>query len=903
MTKRFVYSKSLALVMSLCMFFISVLIPMKSASAEVIHRENYEMNWAYSPQYGKNVRTELLKNASGQIAYCLVYGLKSPNGTDLPEVGRTDDVVYRVLLNGYPQKTPEQLGVSTWQQAHYATQLSIWHALGQINTGELQFKDAAVEQATKAITYAAEHTGDTQDVYMNVQPTDKQEAKLNGEYFETTTYAVETNAKKGEYKILLQEAPVGTRVVTEQGEAKETFQLDEKFRVQVPKSSNSAELSLRVTANLTNQHAVMYKGTSVIQDATVLLERSQEKVSQDLQVFWKAVGGLKILKVDENKKPLAGAVFEVLASNQKSMGTITTNAEGMATIDNIEMGSYVVKEIQSPVGYILNDTPQTLEVKTGEIVTWIAENKQIKGNVQLLKVDAEHPEKKVAGVTFQLKNSAGKVISEHTTDENGRIKVENIPFGSYTFVESKAKEGYVLSQEPIPFQIAEHGKTIELEAKNAPIYGELEITKIDVADGNNKLPNAEFTIFNVEGKEVVKGKTNAEGIAKFENLPFGKYTYRETGAPDGYMLNEETFSFEIKQNGEIVKHIVADEKIPSIQTTATDKTDGAKEMHTSKSVTIQDKVDYNDLLVGKEYTLTGKVMDKSTGKPLVVDEKEVTAEAKFTPKEANGSITLDFTCNATGLEGKEVVVFEKLLKDGKMVTSHADINDKGQTVKFVKPEVKTTALNKADGSKELDATVSVTIQDKVEYKDLIVGKEYVVKGKLMDKATNKPLQVDGKEVTSETTFTAKEKDGSVMLDFTFNASALEGKEVVVFEDVYQNDVLVATHADIQDKGQTVRFKSKPEQPKSEQPKPEQPSKQPEKPVQPQPEQPKVVEQPVKEKPIVKAVEPAPKKLEHTLPTTGGKAENPYWMWIGGVVMLLGGLVAIRAYRTNKKANE
>ncbi|MGE6553510.1 VaFE repeat-containing surface-anchored protein, partial [Bacillus mycoides] len=789
-------------------------------------------------------------------------------------VGRTDDVVYRVLLNGYPQKTPEQLGVSTWQQAHYATQLSIWHALGQINTGELQFKDAAVEQATKAITYAADHTEDTQDVYMNVQPTDKQEATLHGEYFETTTYAVETNAKKGEYKIQLQEAPVGTRVVTEQGETKEAFQLGEKFRVQVPKSSKSAELSLRVTANLTNQHAVMYKGTSVIQDATVLLERSQEKVSQDLQVFWKAVGGLKILKVDENKKPLAGAVFEVLASNQKSMGTITTNAEGMATIDNIEMGSYVVKEIQSPVGYILNDTPQTLEVKTGEIVTWTAENKQIKGNVQLLKVDAEHPEKKVAGVTFQLKNSAGKVISEHTTDENGRIKVENIPFGSYTFVESKAKEGYVLSEEPIPFQIAEHGKTIELEAKNAPIYGELEITKIDVADGNNKLPNAEFTIFNVEGKEVVKGKTNAEGIAKFENLPFGKYTYRETGAPDGYMLNEETFSFEIKQNGEIVKHIVADEKIPSIQTTATDKTDGAKEMHTSKSVTIQDKVDYNDLLVGKEYTLTGKVMDKSTGKPLVVDEKEVTAEAKFTPKEANGSITLDFTCNATGLEGKEVVVFEKLLKDGKMVTSHADINDKGQTVKFVKPEVKTTALNKADGSKELDATVSVTIQDKVEYKDLIVGKEYVVKGKLMDKATNKPLQVDGKEVTSETTFTAKEKDGSVMLDFTFNASALEGKEVVVFEDVYQNDVLVATHADIQDKGQTVRFKSKPEQPKPEQPKPEQPSKQPEKPVQPQPEQPKVVEQPVKEKPIVKAAEPAPKKVEHKLPTTGGKAENP-----------------------------
>ncbi|MEC5308167.1 SpaA isopeptide-forming pilin-related protein [Bacillus thuringiensis] len=751
MTKRFVYSKSLALVMSLCMFFISVLIPMKSASAEVIHRENYEMNWAYSPQYGKNVRTELLKNASGQIAYCLVYGLKSPNGTDLPEVGRTDDVVYRVLLNGYPQKTPEQLGVSTWQQAHYATQLSIWHALGQINTGELQFKDQAVEQATKAITYAADHTGDTQDVYMNVQPTDKQEAKLNGEYFETTTYAVETNAKKGEYKILLQEAPVGTRVVTEQGEAKETFQLDEKFRVQVPKSSNSAELSLRVTANLTNQHAVMYKGTSVIQDATVLLERSQEKVSQDLQVYWKAVGGLKILKVDENKKPLAGAVFEVLASDQKSMGTITTNDKGIASLDHLEIGTYIVKEVKSPVGYVLQDTPQTVEVKTGEItnitaenhkikgnveikklsdngkvlpnveftvytadgkevtnvvtneqgiakvenlpfnkyffketkgvegylvnetkypfeiseqgktLTFTVENKEVKGHVQLLKVDAENAEKKLAGVTFLLQNREGKTVSEHTTDENGLIQVENLPFGSYTFVEQKTLENYVLAKEPIPFEITEHGKTIELVATNKLITGELELTKVDIADGNNKLPNAEFTIFNEKGEEVVKGKTNEQGIATFK-LPYGKYTYKETQAPAGYVLHEETFSFEIKEEGEIIKHTVENAK-----------------------------------------------------KPVPTPE---------TPEN-------------------------------------------------------------------------------------------------------------------------------------------------------------------------------PTQPEKEQ-KPEVPAPTPEK---PQPEQPKVVEQPVKEKPIVKAVEPAPKKVEHKLPTTGGKAENPYWMWIGGVVMLLGGLVAIRAYRTNKKANE
>ncbi|ANS52137.1 hypothetical protein BM86_17060 [Bacillus thuringiensis] len=78
--------------------------------------------------------------------------------------------------------------------------------------------------------------------------------------------------------------------------------------------------------------------------------------------------------------------------------------------------------------------------------------------------------------------------------------------------------------------------------------------------GNNKLPGAEFTIYDEQGKEVVKGKTNEQGIAKFEKLPAGKYTYKETLAPAGYVINEETFSFEIKADGEIIKHTVQDKK-------------------------------------------------------------------------------------------------------------------------------------------------------------------------------------------------------------------------------------------------------------------------------------------------------------------------------------------------------
>ncbi|MED2764815.1 VaFE repeat-containing surface-anchored protein [Bacillus thuringiensis] len=879
--------------LSVLALFLNVFLP--RASAEVMTHEKYSMDWSYSNSLGKYIRTEMIKNSSGQIAYCLTLGLKSPNGEDLPEMGKTDNVVYRVLLNGFPQKSAEQLGVANKNEAHYATQLAVWNALGQLDVNELKHENKNVEKAVKAIISNANNSEETQDIFMNVIPAEKQKAELKGEFFETNLYSVQTNAKSGSYKVVAKNAPNGVRIVSENGEVKDQLSVGEKFRIQIPKNTKTGEFNLSVAANLTKVQAIAYRGTDTVQNATVLLERNEEKLSSDLAVNWEAAGSLKIKKVGENGEVLAGAVFEVFNANNESVGKITTGADGMAELNNLPIGTYTLKEIKAPTGYVSDDKPQTIEVKTGETgavqivnnkvkgnieikklsdsgkvlpnveftvftedgkevqkvvtkengianvegltygkyyfletktpngyignktkypfeikehnktLTFTVENTEVKGSVKLLKVDNEDISKKLEGAVFELKDESGKVVGEYKTDKNGEINVKDLAYGKYSFVEKTSPHGYVLVKEPIMFEIKEHGKIIELLAVNHHIKGDLEITKVDVADGNNKLPNAEFTIYNEAGKEVVKGKTDDKGIAKFEKLPFGKYTYKETVAPKGYVLNEETFSFEIKENGQIIKHIVKDEKIPSIKTTATDKTDGTKEMHTSKSVTIQDKVEYKDLQVGKEYTLKGKLMNKETNKPLVVNGKEVTAETKFTPKEANGSITLDFTFDATGLEEKEVVVFEELLKEGKTVTTHADINDKGQTVKFVKPSVKTTATNKADGGKEIHSKDSITIQDKVEYTNLVVGKEYTVKGKLMNKAINKPLLIDGKEVTAETKFTAKEKNGFVTLDFTFVGAEQQGREVVVFEDLLHEGQVITTHADINDVGQTVRF--------------------------------------------------------------------------------------------------
>lgn len=108
------------------------------------------------------------------------------------------------------------------------------------------------------------------------------------------------------------------------------------------------------------------------------------------------------------------------------------------------------------------------------------------------------------------------------------------------------------------------------------------------------------------------------------------------------------------------------------------------------NVTLRPSLDYHDLLPGKEYTIEGVLMDKATGKPLMVDDQQVTAEARFTPNQPDGTVELEFTFDASALEGKEVVAFETLYKDGIEVAAHTDINDEAQTVRFVAPPEGTT---------------------------------------------------------------------------------------------------------------------------------------------------------------------------------------------------------------------
>lgn len=244
-----------------------------------------------------------------------------------------------------------------------------------------------------------------------------------------------------------------------------------------------------------------------------------------------------------------------------------------------------------------------------------------------------------------------------------------------------------------------------------------------------------------------------------------------------------------------------------IGTTATDPADGDKAIGVGKAVTIEDEVSYKNLATGREYTVTGTLMDSETGEPLKDAEgNAITASATFEPEDTEGKVKVTFTVDTSTLSNKKLVVFERLEADGNVIASHEDRTDEGQTVEVIPPEIKTSAADGADGDKEIAADGKATVVDTVKYTGLVPGTEYELQGTLMDAETGEALKgADGKDITATAKFTPQAQDGTQDVTFTFDASALGGAKTVVFEKLFVDGILIGSHEDPADKDQTVEI--------------------------------------------------------------------------------------------------
>ena len=257
---------------------------------------------------------------------------------------------------------------------------------------------------------------------------------------------------------------------------------------------------------------------------------------------------------------------------------------------------------------------------------------------------------------------------------------------------------------------------------------------------------------------------------------------------------------------------------PEIKTSAKNAADGKKEFWAYSKVELIDTVSYKGLIAGNKYTVTGTLMDKATGKPVLGrNNKEITATTEFEAKSADGTVDVSFVFDASILGGKTLVVFETLTRNGTTVATHTDINDVDQTVTIKRiptysgPSISTTATFDGKDKKNSVAGKNVKIVDTVNYTGLTVGKTYVLVGTLMDKDTGVALKDNkGNLVTATTTFTPKSSNGAVNVTFKFDASKLKDHALVVFETLYEGRAeagnVIATHNDLMDGAQTVYFR-------------------------------------------------------------------------------------------------
>lgn len=570
---------------------------------------------------------------------------------------------------------------------------------------------------------------------------------------------------------------------------------------------------------------------------------------------------LKVVKLDkETGKQIAyeGAAFEIYDSDNHrvimqytypqvtSVHTFYTNKEGyLITPEKLPYGDYTLKEVQAPYGYVLDDTPVPFSItqensstdtgvtvvkvkardvaqkgvinitKTGEIFSSVEENKGVytpKYSVGNLKgaVFEVYAAEDITTLDGTVRYEQGTLVDTVTTDDDGVAKSKELYLGKYTVIEKTAPNGYVHNGTKYDVELTYAGQNVSVTSTDISVYNDrqkvsVSLKKIMANDktfgiGNNgEITSVRFGIYADEDIKASNGDViPKDALITFANcdkngsivfdcdLPVGFKWYAKEIATDAhYILSDTKYEFDAEYQCQDIK--VIDIKINN---------DKAIENNLIYGSVKGLKVDREtqEVIKGATFGLffanTSELAEKNAVLTAVTDENGVFVFNNI----PYGEYLIKELKPADGYLDNEDV-FTVIIKDNEQVVELTAINDKV-------PELKTTAT--VNGKKEAVAKGEITIKDTVEYKHLVPNTEYVIKGTLMDKSTGKPFMVKGKEVTSTVKFTPDKANGTVEVEFTFDASNIKkSTDLVVFESLYRDNVEIAVHADLKDKGQTV----------------------------------------------------------------------------------------------------
>ena len=486
-------------------------------------------------------------------------------------------------------------------------------------------------------------------------------------------------------------------------------------------------------------------------------------------------------------------------------------------------GTYVVEEIKAPKGLARTEGIISLQQFTGEVVkdgtipvmkdvTDVEKTQKI--NIKIQKKDAETGESKpqgygsFAGAKFNVwmydpLQLMDVLVGTIITNENGTGELVKLAPGLYTIEEIEAPSGYNKNTSKVKIEARVKGLNTAYfdyiaTIAEKPITVTVDKTSFDEVGAVVPVKGAVLALYNSKDEKIEEWTTTGR-IHTFKGLAKGKYVIKELVTPKGYLPLENDYHFTVEETEKVQEQDIFNEPIPEIKSIASFDT-GAKESLPKDEVTVNDKFELKKLRRDFPYELRTKLVEKDNISNVIAEKSH-----QFFASDYSQEVYIKYNFNAKELEGKRLVVLAELhrlnRKGNTLVAVHKDINNVDETVVF--PKIKTTARDKKDGGKELFAGEKQTVKDKVSYFNLIIGRVYKVMGRLVDAETGEPILDNGKEVTAEKEFTAKESTGFVELEFTFDASALAGKTVVLFEEMYQDKIKIATHTDITDKEQSI----------------------------------------------------------------------------------------------------
>lgn len=294
---------------------------------------------------------------------------------------------------------------------------------------------------------------------------------------------------------------------------------------------------------------------------TVKIEKND---TQTLTFYDTPLGGLTIVKVDsESGKRLEGAKIEVAKMNGEIVGSYVTDKLGVIQLPDLDDGWYQLTEIKAPKGYLLDSTPQKVEVKKGETKTFEFEN-TASASMLIHKIDSV-TRKGIQGVKFVVYDSSMTPIGEYESDDQGYVHLnKTLEDGKYYVREIVAAEGYILDNKVKSFTVLA-GDTAMIEWENTSELGQIQVIKtsegyssVNGLPAGTPLSGAIFAVYDKQNNVVDKFQTNENGIGSSKKLPLGIYTVKEVQAPANYGLNPTVFTADIEFAGQVVKLNVTD---------------------------------------------------------------------------------------------------------------------------------------------------------------------------------------------------------------------------------------------------------------------------------------------------------------------------------------------------------